>query len=145
MRYSNWTRRSLLRGLTLTAGAAAGSTLVARSALAAAYTEPPIATTKLGKIRGFIDNGICAFKGIPYGDDTAKRRFMAAVPPPPWSGTRDTLKSGPRAPQPATRAPTGRAPARGPSPFNVVSKVIDDPRGEERKLFSQVPYENPGT
>jgi para-nitrobenzyl esterase len=29
--------------------------------------------------------------------------------------------------------------------FNVVSKVIDDPRGEERKLFSQVPYENPGT
>jgi para-nitrobenzyl esterase len=29
--------------------------------------------------------------------------------------------------------------------FNVVSKVIDDPRGEERKLFSQAPYENPGT
>jgi para-nitrobenzyl esterase len=29
--------------------------------------------------------------------------------------------------------------------FNVVSKIIDDPRSEERKMFSQVPYENPGT
>ena len=29
--------------------------------------------------------------------------------------------------------------------FNVVSRVVMDPRGEERKLFSQVPYENPGT
>ena len=73
---------------------------------AVSFSEPPIATTKLGKIRGFVDNGICAFKGIPYGDDTAKRRFLAAVPAPAWSGIRDTLKSGPRAPQ-----PTGRAPA----------------------------------
>ena len=29
--------------------------------------------------------------------------------------------------------------------FNVTSKVIDDPRSEPRKLFSTVPYENPGT
>ncbi len=29
--------------------------------------------------------------------------------------------------------------------FDVQSKVIDDPRGEERKLFSPIPYENPGT
>lgn len=123
MRSNDWTRRSLLRGLTLGAGAAAGSTFLGRAALAAAaYSEPPVATTRLGKIRGFIDNGICAFKGIPYGDDTAKHRFMAPVPAPPWTGMRDTLKSGPRAPQPPGRTPTpaaGRAPAagRGPSLF----------------------------
>ncbi|HEX3729445.1 MAG TPA: carboxylesterase/lipase family protein [Opitutaceae bacterium] len=29
--------------------------------------------------------------------------------------------------------------------FNLESKVIDDPRGEERRLFERVPYENPGT
>jgi para-nitrobenzyl esterase len=29
--------------------------------------------------------------------------------------------------------------------FDKVSKVVDDPRSEPRKLFSQVPYENPGT
>jgi para-nitrobenzyl esterase len=29
--------------------------------------------------------------------------------------------------------------------FNLPPRVIDDPRGEERKLFSAVPYQNPGT
>jgi para-nitrobenzyl esterase len=35
--------------------------------------------------------------------------------------------------------------SRATMAFNVVSRVIVDPRGEERKLFSKVPYENPGT
>lgn len=29
--------------------------------------------------------------------------------------------------------------------FDVVSKVVDDPRGDERRLFSRVPYVQPGT
>jgi len=29
--------------------------------------------------------------------------------------------------------------------FDKVSKVVNDPRSEPRKMFSQVPYENPGT
>ena len=126
MRYSNLTRRSLLRGVTWGAGAAAGSTFLSRAGLATSYSEPPVATTKLGKIRGFIDNGICAFKGIPYGDDTAKRRFMAPVPAPPWTGIRNTLKSGPRAPQPATRAGAGGG--RGPtlSPIQEPAPVSED-------------------
>jgi para-nitrobenzyl esterase len=28
---------------------------------------------------------------------------------------------------------------------DVVSKVVDDPRGDERRLFAQVPYVQPGT
>ena len=66
---------------------------------------PAIAATKAGKLRGVIDNDVHVFKGIPYGEDTAPRRFMAPVPAKPWTGIRDALKYGPRAPQPAGRLP----------------------------------------
>ena len=123
MRENDWTRRSMLKGLTLGAGAAA-----CQMGRAVSFSEPPVATTKLGKIRGFVDNGICAFKGIPYGDDTAKRRFLSAVPAPPWSGIRDTLKSGPRAPQPTPRTPAGGGAGRGPSlsPIQAPAPVSED-------------------
>jgi para-nitrobenzyl esterase len=116
MRYNEWTRRSLLRGFALGAGTAAGGTFLSKAGLAAAFSEPPVATIKQGKIRGFVDSGIFTFKGIPYGDDTAKHRFMAPVAAQPWSGIRDTLHSGPRAPQPAGRAPAPPAAGRAPTP-----------------------------
>jgi len=62
--------------------------------------ETPIVGTSAGQIRGFVDHGIAVFKGIPYGDDTAKHRFQAPVPPLPWQGIRDCLEFGPMAPQP---------------------------------------------
>jgi para-nitrobenzyl esterase len=66
-----------------------------------AAEEPaaPIATTTAGKVRGYLDQGIAAFKGIPYGDDTAKHRFQPPAPAPAWEGVRDALKFGPMAPQ----------------------------------------------
>lgn len=60
----------------------------------------PHASITTGRVRGFVDRGIYAFKGIPYGADTALRRFMAPVPPKPWSGVREATEFGPRAPQP---------------------------------------------
>ena len=60
----------------------------------------PIATTTSGKVRGFVQNGVNVFKGISYGDDTAKRRFMPPVKPVAWAGVRDALAFGPQAPQP---------------------------------------------
>jgi len=60
----------------------------------------PVATTTAGKIRGYTDHGIAAFKGIPYGDDTANHRFQPSGPPVPWEGVRDCLDFGPIAPQP---------------------------------------------
>ena len=48
-----------------------------------------------------MDRGIYAFRGIPYGADTAPRRFMAPVAPKPWAGIREATEFGPRAPQPS--------------------------------------------
>jgi para-nitrobenzyl esterase len=59
----------------------------------------PVATTKAGAIRGYIDNSIVVFKNIPYGENTAMHRFKPPHPPAPWSGIRDAREFGPFAPQ----------------------------------------------
>ncbi len=69
------------------------------SVAGAAREAGPIATTAAGKVRGFLDHGINVFKGVPYGGDTALRRFQPPVPPEPWTGVRDALTFGPMAPQ----------------------------------------------
>ena len=63
----------------------------------------PLATTTAGRIRGYVDQGVDAFKGISYGADTARRRFQAPLPPAPWSGVRDCRAFGPMAPQASAR------------------------------------------
>jgi len=59
----------------------------------------PLATTTSGIIRGYINSGVCAFRGIPYGDNTATRRFLPPLPPKPWNHVRDALAFGNIAPQ----------------------------------------------
>jgi para-nitrobenzyl esterase len=69
------------------------------ASLFAADAEGPIAATKAGQVRGYVDQGINAFKGIPYGGDTAKRRFQPPVAPDPWAEIREAREFGPTAPQ----------------------------------------------
>ncbi len=83
-------RRDLLTGL-----AATGLILPARSRAAAA----PVTRTRAGPIRGYLDDGISVFKGVPYGADTGPRRFQPPVPPPPWTDVRETTAYGPASPQ----------------------------------------------
>lgn len=53
-----------------------------------------------GKLRGARENAIHSFKGISYGAPTSgERRFLAPAPPPSWTGIKDALEFGPRAPQ----------------------------------------------
>ena len=100
----NLNRRSFLRQSAVVVGSVAASRLVGISSLAGALdTESPIATTRSGKVRGYIDNGIKVFKGIRYGADTSPRRFMPPLPPEPWSEVREAIAYGPTAPQ-ASRA-----------------------------------------
>lgn len=86
-------RRILLKG------AAAGTVLSLLPGAASARAGDPVAATRHGKVHGFVDRGMLGFKGVPYGEDTAKTRFAAPRPPRPWSGVRDALAFGPRAPQ----------------------------------------------
>ena len=79
------------------------------------------ALTTSGPVSGYIagpsaspDNvvagAVIAFKGIPYGANTADTRFAAPRPPAPWTDVHACTQWGPRAPQvPGARpSPTGR-------------------------------------
>jgi para-nitrobenzyl esterase len=95
-------RRSFLRKSAFVAGGVAASSLIRIPACAGVLsTDSPIASTRSGKARGYADNGISVFKGIRYGADTAKRRFMPPAPPEPWSEVRDALAYGSSSPQPS--------------------------------------------
>jgi para-nitrobenzyl esterase len=79
----------------LTALAATSLILPARARAATA----PIARTRAGPIRGYLDHGVSVFKGVPYGADTGPRRFQPPVPATPWTDVRETIAYGPASPQ----------------------------------------------
>ncbi len=111
-------RRSVLKSLALTAGAVSMG-VPAAHAVGDSYPKPsptatdpiiadstrPIVETDLGKVRGYIRNGIFTFKGIPYGDDTGgSARFMPAKKAKPWTNLRSSMQYGSCCPQPASHA-----------------------------------------
>lgn len=54
-----------------------------------------VATTESGKVRGYINNGIYTYKGIPYAE---AKRFEAPQKPKSWANVRSSLTYGPVAP-----------------------------------------------
>lgn len=85
-------RRSVL------AMAGAGATLALPAWAQEQSQTNPIDTTT-GQVRGLRGGGVSAFRGVPYGGDTALVRFQPAVPPAPWTNVRDCFAYGAVAPQ----------------------------------------------
>lgn len=54
-----------------------------------------VTQTNSGPVRGFIDDGIYTYKGIPYAQ---AERFESPQPPTPWTEARSSLSWGPVAP-----------------------------------------------
>jgi para-nitrobenzyl esterase len=71
--------------------------------------------TTLGKVEGRRREGVCIFKGIPYGASTAgSGRFRPPRPAEPWSGSRPAFVDPPEAPQ---RDPGATVDTGPPNPF----------------------------
>jgi para-nitrobenzyl esterase len=82
--------------------AGAGLLLQASLGEAAAQSRNAGATVQTtgGAIRGYRDTGVHVFKGVPYAASTAgANRFLPPQKLQPWSGVRDAVEWGPRAPQ----------------------------------------------
>jgi len=70
------------------------------SAARAASSGGPIVETAYGRIRGYMDNKVYAFRDVPYGASTAgANRFLPPRKPQPWTGVRDAIELAHRAPQ----------------------------------------------
>ncbi len=67
------------------------------------HSSAPVVATTAGRVRGYFQEGICAFKNIPYGASTAGRRFLPPMPPAPWNHVGDATKFGSIAPQQTER------------------------------------------
>ena len=110
-------RRAFVSAGLSIAGAALAAPAIARPA------AEPVATTRHGRVRGRVKDGIYRFLGIRYGADTAPRASSRRCPPTPWQEVRDAYAYGAAAPQ----------------------RKIEDLRREERELFAIAPYLKLGT
>lgn len=65
-----------------------------------AATGPDIACTEHGAVRGVLEDGLLAFKGIPYARPPVDGlRWQPPAPPQPWSGVREATRFGAICPQ----------------------------------------------
>jgi para-nitrobenzyl esterase len=103
-------RQALLLSATAGASALVGNACGSRSdsntampkSVTASCSTPrtAVATTRYGKVRGYVEDGVFTFKGVPYGADTGgENRWLAAKPPTPWDGEYPALTYGPNCPQ----------------------------------------------
>lgn len=103
-------RRDLLR---LSTAAGVGAVMPASAAFTATNDKPArtaagtcstprsaVAMTQYGKVRGYVEDDVLTFKGVPYGRTTGgEHRWLPAKPPTPWDGEYPALIYGANCPQ----------------------------------------------
>ncbi len=88
------------RGVGRLVGAAAIAGLASGTAWAREAEPSAVVDTTLGKVRGYREGAVDAYRGIPYGADTGgARRFLPPTAASSWTGVRDCFAYGHRAPQ----------------------------------------------
>lgn len=93
------TRRTMLQTAVIGSGVALLSNRFGLR-FAAAASDPLVAETQDGKVRGVEFNGVTCFAGIVYGASTeGPGRFLPSSRPKPWAGIREATSPGPRAMQ----------------------------------------------
>lgn len=97
--------------------------------------------TNAGRVKGYSDEGVLVFKGIPYGADTSgAARFLPPSPPAPWTGIRETLEYGYSSPQglPASLRPAAPPPSNSNRPRSLISSGATGPGTSEDCLVLNV-------
>ena len=88
------------RGFLARSALVGAAALVPRRYACAAGPSEPVVETTSGKISGAVVDGICVFKGVPYGASTVgANRFMPPRKPAPWGGLRAAVDWAGHAPQ----------------------------------------------
>ena len=105
------------------------SSLQAQTGAIKAGENIAIAQTEYGKVRGYIDDEIFAFKGIPYAK---AKRFMPPKAPDSWDEVRQTTKYGPQVMQNKSQAWKGQSDDNFGLQFNV------EPMDEEESFVLNV-------
>ena len=66
--------------------------------------ERPIVETESGGVRGTVEGGVAAFRGVPFAaSPVGDRRFAAPESHPKWPDLRDASRPGPAVPQSPSR------------------------------------------
>src|SRR5690349_16416504 len=93
---------SATAGVAAVAAAASSSAVGTVSAAGASCSTPrsAVAKTQYGKVRGYVEDGVLTFKGVPYGANTGgENRWLPAKPPKSWDGEYPALIYGAKCPQ----------------------------------------------
>lgn len=93
------TKRSGIDRRTAIGVTAAAAGVLVGGGFAWGREDAPVAATRHGDVRGYLQDGVNVFKGVRYGADTAPRRFMPAIPPEYWDGIADATRYGAASPQ----------------------------------------------
>lgn len=87
---SKWTRRAVL-GSTVSLGAVAALPAATR----VSDSGDPVVRTSYGPVRGRVEDGVLAFRGLRYAaPPTGNRRFKPPQPPTPWTEVADAGQFG---------------------------------------------------